>query len=99
MTGDILAAIDAATGCQYCEGVLGSSPSGDFCSEECQYAWHSWHVEPMFPPEPPSLIIWEVTASEFAEFRWPAREAAVSVVAVYTEAFCQAVVESAYNFR
>jgi len=33
---DILAAIDAAVGCQHCGGPLGDSPSDDFCSELCQ---------------------------------------------------------------
>jgi hypothetical protein len=38
---DIFAAIDAAVGCQQCTGPLGDSPSGDFCSDDCQTAWHT----------------------------------------------------------
>jgi hypothetical protein len=48
----IIAAIDAATGCQQCGAPLSASPSGDFCGPACQQAWHSarsnpleWHVE------------------------------------------------------
>lgn len=44
---DILAAIDAAVGCQWCGGELGDSPSGDFCGPEHQHAWHAQHVEPL----------------------------------------------------
>lgn len=36
-----LAAIDAVTGCQQCEGSLDDSPSDDFCSQDCQELWHS----------------------------------------------------------
>lgn len=36
---DILDKIDAATGCQECGGLLGDSPSGDFCGETCQGRW------------------------------------------------------------
>lgn len=39
-----LDAIDAATGCQQCEGPLGSSPSGDFCSEFCWQKWSALRV-------------------------------------------------------
>lgn len=39
-----LDAIDAATGCQQCEGPLGTSPSGDFCSELCQQTWSAHRV-------------------------------------------------------
>jgi hypothetical protein len=42
---DTLAAIDAATGCQWCQGPLGKSPSADFCSQECQEAWHQSRVK------------------------------------------------------
>jgi hypothetical protein len=38
---DILAAIDAAVGCQQCGGKLGNSPSDDFCDDECQQEWHA----------------------------------------------------------
>jgi hypothetical protein len=37
---DIIASIDAATGCQRCTKPLGESPSGDFCCEGCQEDWH-----------------------------------------------------------
>lgn len=58
---DILARIDAAVGCQQCAGPLGDSPSDDFCSTECQNAWHAartvelvdyqepWHRPGEFP--------------------------------------------------
>lgn len=37
---DIIDAIDAVTdGCWQCGDPLGSSPSGDFCSEDCQEQW------------------------------------------------------------
>lgn len=39
-----LDAIDRATGCQQCEGPLGSSPSGDFCGEFCQQRWAALRV-------------------------------------------------------
>jgi len=42
-----LAAIDAATGCQQCEGPLGDSPSDSFCSAECQDAWFAARSEPL----------------------------------------------------
>ncbi|HYQ69050.1 hypothetical protein [Actinophytocola sp.] len=44
---DVVAAIDAAIGCQHCEAPLGESPSSDFCCEECQSAWHAAHVHPL----------------------------------------------------
>ncbi|PWK81703.1 hypothetical protein C8D88_116114 [Lentzea atacamensis] len=37
---DIIARIDAVTGCQQCGKPLGPSPSDDFCGEGCQHAWH-----------------------------------------------------------
>jgi hypothetical protein len=40
MSGDIVADIDAALGCQQCRNPLGRSPSADFCTEECQRTWH-----------------------------------------------------------
>jgi hypothetical protein len=44
MSRDILDLIDAATGCQQCEGPLGSSPSDLFCSEDCQTTWSALRV-------------------------------------------------------
>jgi hypothetical protein len=38
---DILDRIDAAVGCQQCGAPLDGSPSDDFCSDDCQTAWHS----------------------------------------------------------
>jgi hypothetical protein len=38
-----VAAIDAATGCQHCGGPLGTSPSTDFCAEDCQTLWRRHH--------------------------------------------------------
>lgn len=47
---DTLAAIEAATGCQECEGPLGASPSDEFCSEICQGNWHrQWPGQPLQP--------------------------------------------------
>lgn len=39
---DIIEQIDAAIACQAegCESSLDDSPSDDFCSQECQQAWH-----------------------------------------------------------
>lgn len=44
MNGDIIDRIDAATGCQQCEGPLGESPSDLYCSESCQDTWQSHRV-------------------------------------------------------
>jgi hypothetical protein len=44
MSGDILDLIDAATGCQQCEGPLNGSVSDDFCSELCQTTWTAKQV-------------------------------------------------------
>jgi hypothetical protein len=45
-----LTAIDQALdGCQHCGGPLGHSPSPDFCSEDCQ---HAWHADPWAEPAP-----------------------------------------------
>lgn len=56
---DIIAAIDEATGCQYCGDLLDEgSPSGDFCSEDCQSGWHRAKVvkpRPFFGQEPQLL--------------------------------------------
>jgi hypothetical protein len=41
---DILDKIDAAVGCHHCHGLLGASPSDDFCSENCQNAWRAERV-------------------------------------------------------
>jgi hypothetical protein len=54
-----LSAIDAATGCQQCEGPLGNSPSDSFCSDGCQGAWFASRSEPLemeqHSPEPASV--------------------------------------------
>lgn len=42
-----LAAIDDAISCQHCTGPLDGSPSPDFCSEECQTAWHTARAQPL----------------------------------------------------
>ncbi|MGH3808704.1 MAG: DUF3631 domain-containing protein [Pseudonocardiaceae bacterium] len=42
-----LTAIDAAIGgraCQHCSQPIGTSPSPDFCSEDCQRIWHEQHT-------------------------------------------------------
>ncbi len=44
---DILAAIDAAVGCQQCGGKLDESVSDDFCGQDCQQAWAAQHTEPL----------------------------------------------------
>lgn len=44
---DILDRIDAATGCQQCEGPLGDSPSDDFCSARCQANWQAGRAVPL----------------------------------------------------
>ncbi len=44
---DILAAIDAAVGCQQCGGKLDESVSDDFCGQECQEDWAAQHAEPL----------------------------------------------------
>ncbi|MFC6090856.1 hypothetical protein [Saccharothrix lopnurensis] len=46
-TRDIIAAIDAATGCQQCTGPLGDSPSADFCSATCQADWSAARTTPL----------------------------------------------------
>ncbi|MGH3692519.1 MAG: DUF3631 domain-containing protein [Pseudonocardiaceae bacterium] len=56
MTPDIRATLttidnaigDGDGGCRRCGRTLGSSPSPDFCSEDCQRAWHGHHGAP--PP-------------------------------------------------
>lgn len=48
MTGssaDFLDRLDAAIGCQQCGGPLGSSPSDDFCDDDCQARWHAQHAD------------------------------------------------------
>lgn len=50
---DILDRIDAATGCQQCEG---PSQSGDFCSPGCLRAWHAQHAVPLPPSEDAALV-------------------------------------------
>jgi hypothetical protein len=42
---DILAAIDAAIGCQHCDAPLAGSVSDDFCGQACQHAWHAARTE------------------------------------------------------
>lgn len=42
-----LAVIDAATGCQQCEGPLNDSPSNDFCALACQEGWHQARSVPL----------------------------------------------------
>jgi hypothetical protein len=51
---DILAAIDAAVGCQQCGSPLGGSPSTDFCSSGCQEAWHAARSDELVGYEEPS---------------------------------------------
>ncbi|CRK59057.1 hypothetical protein [Alloactinosynnema sp. L-07] len=45
--GDIVDLIDAAIGCQHCGGTLDGSPSGDFCSPDCQQGWHAARTDPL----------------------------------------------------
>lgn len=51
---DIIAAIDAATGCQQCGGPLAGSPSDDFCCPEHQQAWHAARSQRLERYEEPS---------------------------------------------
>lgn len=46
-TTDFLDRLDAAIGCQQCEGELGDSPSDDFCGDECRRDWFSARSEPI----------------------------------------------------
>lgn len=52
---DILAAIDAAVGCQQCEGEL--TVSNDFCSPDCQRAWHAERAVPL-PWAPDAALVY-----------------------------------------
>lgn len=52
---DILAAIDAAVGCQQCEGEL--TVSNDFCSPDCQHAWHAERAVPL-PWAPDAALVY-----------------------------------------
>jgi Protein of unknown function (DUF3631) len=52
-TSTALSAIEAALSeeaCQHCGRPRGSSVSGDFCSEDCQHAWHENHTHPPDTP-------------------------------------------------
>jgi hypothetical protein len=51
LPGDFLDAIEAAIGCQHCQGPLGDSPSGDFCREEHQKAWSAGRGSALSLPE------------------------------------------------
>jgi len=44
---NIVERIDAAVGCQHCTQPLDASPSGDFCGEDCQEAWHAARSIPL----------------------------------------------------
>ncbi|MGH3711051.1 MAG: DUF3631 domain-containing protein [Pseudonocardiaceae bacterium] len=53
--GTALTAIEAAPGdhdCRQCSHPVGSSPSLDFCSEDCQQTWHEQHA--VTPPAAPA---------------------------------------------
>jgi DNA-binding helix-hairpin-helix protein with protein kinase domain len=57
---DIIAAIDHVTGCQQCGADRSGSVSDDFCSEECQQAWHAVHVskvEKLLLPTPSPRVM------------------------------------------
>lgn len=64
---DILAAIDAATGCQQCGGPLGNSPSDDFCRERCRMTWYTARTQVLTPKAEESLRAF--TASLFDNLR------------------------------
>jgi Protein of unknown function (DUF3631) len=52
-TSTALSAIEATLSeeaCQHCGRPRGSSVSGDFCSEDCQHAWHENHTHPPDTP-------------------------------------------------
>lgn len=44
---DFIAELDAAIGCQQCGSPLGDSPSNDFCTDTCQFAWSAARVDPL----------------------------------------------------
>lgn len=57
---DIIDQIDAAICCQHCHEPYGASASPDFCSPECQAAWHSTGTEPLIgyrePTDHPAYV-------------------------------------------
>jgi len=65
----MLTAIDHAIGdepadsCQHCGQSCGSSPSADFCSEDCQYTWHTMRADTVTTGDPavPDASIPETT--------------------------------------
>lgn len=63
---DIIAAIDSATGCQYCGGPLGDSPSDDFCAPRHQAAWLAARTVPLERDDEPV----ELAAHVFNATEW-----------------------------
>lgn len=68
-----LAAIDAAISCQHCTAALDEdSPSPDFCSQDCQTAWHATRAQPLVDYREPW---WDIAlrgvGGDFARWRPP----------------------------
>lgn len=68
---DILAAIDAALCCQHCGGPFGVSPSADFCSDDCQQAWHAARSDELVGYREPDDQSWAEDPPWSSEFRLP----------------------------
>lgn len=71
---DILAAIDAAVGCQQCGGTLDGSVSDDFCSQDCQQDWTAQHAEPLVGYQEPWHRPWDfpgVGTEAAVSVQWP----------------------------
>lgn len=71
---DILAAIDAAVGCQQCGAKLDESVSDDFCGPSCQADWHAARAEPLTGYREPWDRPWDfpgVGSEAAVSVRWP----------------------------
>jgi hypothetical protein len=66
---DILAAIDAAVGCQHCGGPLGDSPSDDFCSAAHQQAWHAARADELIGYREPWDRPWDFPGAGTDEYQ------------------------------
>lgn len=56
-SSEFLARLDAAVGCQQCEGPLGDSPSDDFCSDICQHRWHAARADRLPPSDDAAQVL------------------------------------------
>lgn len=97
-----LNAIDAATGCQQCEGPLGDSPSPDWCSQDCQEEYFAsrsvalvGYREPYDLPEhayyreEPDLG--DLMLARYLGVQWPITQASLA------DAWASVVVERVFN--